>query len=153
VHTLTGHTNTVATVRCQAAEPQIITGNHIFYKLENDSIVCNSFRKTVFTLKPQLISCRPVNPRLISDAFCRQPRLNHQTVGSDCWKNQSDSDKPQEVCPNSGDAPQTVSQHIRCCVWHENTGLFPTKRWKPNCCPNDRLERTLETSRDLLFRK
>lgn len=26
-HTLTGHTNTVATVRCQAAEPQIITGN------------------------------------------------------------------------------------------------------------------------------
>uniref|UniRef100_A0A8C3A7A2 Pleiotropic regulator 1 n=1 Tax=Cyclopterus lumpus TaxID=8103 RepID=A0A8C3A7A2_CYCLU len=28
VHTLTGHTNTVATVRCQAAEPQIITGSH-----------------------------------------------------------------------------------------------------------------------------
>lgn len=26
-HTLTGHTNTVATVRCQSAEPQIITGN------------------------------------------------------------------------------------------------------------------------------
>jgi hypothetical protein len=26
VHTLSGHTNAVATVRCQAAEPQIITG-------------------------------------------------------------------------------------------------------------------------------
>lgn len=26
VHTLSGHTNTVATVRCQAAEPQVITG-------------------------------------------------------------------------------------------------------------------------------
>lgn len=30
VHTLTGHTNTVATVRCQAAEPQIITGKYIY---------------------------------------------------------------------------------------------------------------------------
>ncbi|KAM9234713.1 LOW QUALITY PROTEIN: pleiotropic regulator 1-like [Dugong dugon] len=28
VHTLSGHTNAVATVRCQAAEPQIITGSH-----------------------------------------------------------------------------------------------------------------------------
>ncbi|KAK7929497.1 hypothetical protein WMY93_005892 [Mugilogobius chulae] len=27
-NTLTGHTNTVATVRCQAAEPQVITGSH-----------------------------------------------------------------------------------------------------------------------------
>lgn len=26
VHTLSGHTNAVATVKCQAAEPQIITG-------------------------------------------------------------------------------------------------------------------------------
>ena len=26
VHTLSGHTNAVATLRCQAAEPQIITG-------------------------------------------------------------------------------------------------------------------------------
>ena len=26
VHTLSGHTNTVATVKCQASEPQIITG-------------------------------------------------------------------------------------------------------------------------------
>lgn len=31
VHTLTGHTNTVATVRCQAAEPQIITGKFIYF--------------------------------------------------------------------------------------------------------------------------
>lgn len=28
VHTLTGHTNTVASVLCQAAEPQVITGSH-----------------------------------------------------------------------------------------------------------------------------
>ena len=28
VHCLTGHTNTVAEVRCQAAEPQVITGSH-----------------------------------------------------------------------------------------------------------------------------
>uniref|UniRef100_A0A8C2LXP4 Pleiotropic regulator 1 n=1 Tax=Cricetulus griseus TaxID=10029 RepID=A0A8C2LXP4_CRIGR len=28
VHTLSGHTNAVATIRCQAAEPQIITGSH-----------------------------------------------------------------------------------------------------------------------------
>lgn len=28
VHTLTGHTNTVAEVRCQSAEPQVITGSH-----------------------------------------------------------------------------------------------------------------------------
>lgn len=28
VHTLTGHTNTVATVKCQSVEPQIITGEH-----------------------------------------------------------------------------------------------------------------------------
>lgn len=28
-HTLTGHTNTVATVRCQSAEPQIITGKRL----------------------------------------------------------------------------------------------------------------------------
>lgn len=26
MHTLSGHTNAVATVKCQAAEPQIITG-------------------------------------------------------------------------------------------------------------------------------
>lgn len=30
VHTLSGHTNTVATVRCQAAEPQVITGKHTY---------------------------------------------------------------------------------------------------------------------------
>ncbi|MEE6461198.1 hypothetical protein FKM82_001228 [Ascaphus truei] len=29
VHTLVGHTNAVATVKCQAAEPQIITGTHL----------------------------------------------------------------------------------------------------------------------------
>lgn len=28
VHTLTGHTHTVASVICQSAEPQIITGSH-----------------------------------------------------------------------------------------------------------------------------
>jgi pleiotropic regulator 1 len=28
VHALTGHTNTVATVKCQAVEPQIISGSH-----------------------------------------------------------------------------------------------------------------------------
>lgn len=28
IHTLTGHTNTVACVRCQAANPQVITGSH-----------------------------------------------------------------------------------------------------------------------------
>lgn len=26
VHTLSGHTNAVATVKCQAAEPQVVTG-------------------------------------------------------------------------------------------------------------------------------
>ena len=33
VHTLTGHTNTVATVKCQSAEPQIITGSVYFFCL------------------------------------------------------------------------------------------------------------------------
>uniref|UniRef100_A0A673HMM0 Pleiotropic regulator 1 n=1 Tax=Sinocyclocheilus rhinocerous TaxID=307959 RepID=A0A673HMM0_9TELE len=28
VHTLSGHTNTVATVKCQSAEPQVVTGSH-----------------------------------------------------------------------------------------------------------------------------
>ena len=28
IHTLSGHTNTVASVVCQAAEPQIITSSH-----------------------------------------------------------------------------------------------------------------------------
>ncbi|CAG2253186.1 PLRG1 [Mytilus edulis] len=28
IHTLTGHNNTVADIRCQAAEPQVITGSH-----------------------------------------------------------------------------------------------------------------------------
>lgn len=37
VHTLTGHTNTVATVRCQAAEPQIITGNCFSKSKENQT--------------------------------------------------------------------------------------------------------------------
>lgn len=35
VHTLTGHTNTVATVKCQAAEPQIITGKYIVLTQNN----------------------------------------------------------------------------------------------------------------------
>ncbi|KAK8731762.1 hypothetical protein OTU49_007248 [Cherax quadricarinatus] len=30
IHTLTGHTNTIASVVCQAAEPQVITGSHDF---------------------------------------------------------------------------------------------------------------------------
>lgn len=32
VHTLSGHTNAVATVKCQAAEPQIITGTVDVYQ-------------------------------------------------------------------------------------------------------------------------
>lgn len=28
MHTLTGHTNTVASVRCQESDPQVLTGSH-----------------------------------------------------------------------------------------------------------------------------
>lgn len=35
VHTLSGHTNAVATVRCQAAEPQIITGTIDTFQVYN----------------------------------------------------------------------------------------------------------------------
>lgn len=38
VHTLTGHTNTVATVRCQAAEPQVITGKQVLYKKKKTNL-------------------------------------------------------------------------------------------------------------------
>lgn len=98
VHTLTGHTNTVATVRCQAAEPQIITGTIMFFQIAHNSSINPSVRQALkwflFTLVPNV---------------CREPRFNHQAVGSDCWENQSNSYKPQEVCANSGPAPQTVS--------------------------------------------
>lgn len=42
VHTLTGHTNTVATVRCQAAEPQIITGKFIYLFLKKTKLFVSS---------------------------------------------------------------------------------------------------------------
>lgn len=39
VHTLSGHTNAVATVRCQAAEPQIITGTVDAYQVYHHIVI------------------------------------------------------------------------------------------------------------------
>lgn len=58
VHTLTGHTNTVATVRCQAAEPQIITGTIMFFQIVHNSSINPSVRQALkwflFTLAPNV---------------------------------------------------------------------------------------------------
>lgn len=54
VHTLTGHTNTVATVRCQAAEPQIITGKFIYLFLKKTKLFVSSLSVEVVADLSQL---------------------------------------------------------------------------------------------------
>jgi len=63
VHTLAGHTNTVAEVRCQAAEPQVRTaGSRVLHC--STGWVLKSFTHGVIVNVISTLTCNNVNPKI-----------------------------------------------------------------------------------------
>lgn len=89
----------------------------------------------VVPVKRWLISCF-LNFWFVFLVFLREPRFHHQAVGSDRRKNQSNSDQPQEVRPDAGDASQTVSVQQRHAGPRQHALTFLTVP-SPTCSATD----------------
>jgi WD40 repeat protein len=86
IHVLSGHTATVADVKCQESDPQVITGSM-------DSTVRYAF-PTTSSLPPFLT-----------------PGL--KAMGPRCGEDACNADTPQEVRPCAGDPPDRVLVRVR----------------------------------------